>query len=321
VQLYVDVRRQHDSVGGDSHAHLWCLRLVRRDANRDGHQRSGGHTVAHSSVQAAAKPIADFSYSPTSPTIYQEIRFTAEKSTAAAGRQIVSYIWDFGSGRTGREGRDIEKEYDVPGTYVVTLTVTDDAGEKGVAEKVVTVLPLPGPTAVLSFSPLTPGTSTTVYFDASASTAPSVTPITSYSFNFGDGTGIGPVTTPNVTHTFSATGTYVVRLTVTDGAGRTGTTTVSVPVITVSPTAVLTFSPQDPKATTTVIFDATASSAPLPATIASYAFTFGDGTSADRRPHQRRRCVCRSRDLRRAADHYGQRGRSATTTATVTVKP
>jgi PKD repeat protein len=58
--------------------------------------------------------------------------------------------------------------------------------------------------------------------------------MSSYTFNFGDGTGLGPTTSPIASHTFAATGGYIVRLTVTDRYGRTGTTTVSVPVITVS---------------------------------------------------------------------------------------
>ena len=128
-------------------------------------------------VQALAPPTADFSYSPTTPSAFQDITFTAAKSTAAAGRQIVSYTWDFGGGGSGRSGMEIVKAFDTPGSYVVTLTVTDDAGEKGVADKTVTVSALPGPTAVLSFSPTTPNTSTTVFFDASASTTPSLATI------------------------------------------------------------------------------------------------------------------------------------------------
>ena len=230
-------------------------------------------------VQALARPTADFSFSPVSPSASQDIFFTAEKATAAAGRRLVSYDWDFGSGRLGT-GMTIVKRYDTPASYVVTLTVTDDAGERGVTDRTVTVVPAPAPTASMSFSPTTPSTSTTVFFDASASSAPAGARITAYTFNFGDGTGVGPIASPTTTHTFAATGTYVVRLTVTDSAGRSATTTVSVPVIAVSPTAVLTASPQDPRAGTTVFFDASASSAPSGATITSYAFNFGDGTGA-----------------------------------------
>ena len=42
---------------------------------------------------------------------------------------MVSYDWNFGSGRTG-SGETVRKAYSAPGTYTVTLTVTDDAGNK-----------------------------------------------------------------------------------------------------------------------------------------------------------------------------------------------
>jgi PKD repeat protein len=277
------------------------------------------HTVA---VQALSPPIADFSYSPTTPTAFQDITFTAAKSTAAAGRQIVSYTWDFPGGGGGRSGRDIVKSFDTPGTYVVTLTVTDDAGEKGAADKTVSVSALSGPAAVLSFSPTTPSTSTTVFFDATASTAASPGRITSYTFNYGDGTSDGPAASPSQSHTFSATGIYVVRLTVTDNLGRTGTTTVSVPVIAVSPTAVLTFSPQDPKASTTVFFDGSGSTVPAPARITSYTFNYGDGTGdgPGPSPNQTHAFVAPSTYVVRLTV-TDSLGRSATTTATVIVKP
>lgn len=271
---------------------------------------------------ALSPPTADFSYSPTTPSAFQDIVFSAAKSTAAAGRQIVSYTWEFGGGGSGRSGKEIVKAFDTPGSYVVTLTVTDDAGEKSVTDKTVTVSALPGPTAVLSFSPATPNTSTTVFFDATASTAPSLARITSYFFNYGDGTTDGPAASPTQSHTFAATGIYVVRLTVTDSLGRTGTTTVSVPVIAASPTAVLTFSPQDPKPATTVFFDGSASTTPSPARITSYAFNYGDGTGDGPAPSPNQTHVFA------AAATYVVRltvtdslGRTATTTATVIVKP
>jgi PKD repeat protein len=272
-------------------------------------------------VLALAAPTADFSYSPTTPSAFQDITFSAAKSTAAPGRQIVSYLWDFGGG-IELSGKEIVKAFGTPGGWVVTLTVTDDAGEKGVADKTVTVSALPGPTAVLSFSPATPTTSSTVFFDASASTTASLATITSYSFNYGDGTSDGPAASPTQSHTFGATGIYVVRLMLTDSLGRTGTTTVSVPVIAASPTAVLTFSPQDPKTATTVFFDGSGSSTPSPARISSYSFNYGDGTGdgPGASPSQTHAFAAAATYLVRLTV-TDSLGRSATTTATVIVKP
>ncbi|WP_441250504.1 right-handed parallel beta-helix repeat-containing protein [Kitasatospora sp. McL0602] len=85
------------------------------------------------------------------------------------------------------------------------------------------------PTAALS---LTPGSGTapvTVTADASASTDIGST-ISGYTFTFGDGTGSTTQSTPQLTHSYPAAGTYTVTLTVTDATGATATTTGSVTV-------------------------------------------------------------------------------------------
>jgi len=76
-------------------------------------------------VTDTPRPTANFVFSPTAPRPGQDIFFNAASSTAASGRRIVSYDWDFGSGRTGT-GMTVAKRYDTAGTYSVTLTVTDD---------------------------------------------------------------------------------------------------------------------------------------------------------------------------------------------------
>ena len=130
--------------------------------------------------------------------------------------------------------------------------------------------------AIIVFSPKTPAADQTVFFDGSDSTSPSG--ITVYAWNFGDGTTASGVA---VSHTFSAAGTYVVRLTVTATDGSTATTTQNVVVSAAAPpgtlTAVITFSPQAPSAGQTVFFDGSGSTSP--SGIASYAWDFGDGTT------------------------------------------
>ena len=130
--------------------------------------------------------------------------------------------------------------------------------------------------AIIVFSPTGPAADQTVFFDGSDSTSPSG--ITSYAWNFGDGTTASGVA---VSHTFSAAGTYVVRLTVTATDGSTATTTQNVVVSAAAPpgtlTAVITFSPQSPSAGQIVFFDGSGSTSP--SGIASYAWDFGDGTT------------------------------------------
>ena len=88
----------------------------------------------------ASAPTASFVYSPTAPRAGQQIFFTAEASRAATGRHIVSYDWNFGSGRTGN-GVTVSKQYDQPAAYVVTLTVTDDASQQATISQTITVVP------------------------------------------------------------------------------------------------------------------------------------------------------------------------------------
>ena len=89
---------------------------------------------------ASRPPSAAFVYSPTAPHAGQDIFFNAAGSTAAPGRRIVAYDWDFGSGRTGT-GVTVAKRYDSPASYVVTLTVTDDAGQQATVSQTIAVIP------------------------------------------------------------------------------------------------------------------------------------------------------------------------------------
>ncbi|MGE3276113.1 MAG: PKD domain-containing protein [Vicinamibacterales bacterium] len=179
-------------------------------------------------VNASSAPVASFTFSPNAPAVSQDIFFTAEASRAAAGRRIIFYDWNFGSGRTGA-GMTVSKRYDTPGTYIVTLTVTDDANQVGTISQPVTVGGQgTGIVPALSFSPTNPSTATTVVFDASASTGPSS--IVEYRYSFGDTTSDVVGTSPVTSHRFNVAGTYVVRVTLRDAAGRTATTTVTVTV-------------------------------------------------------------------------------------------
>ncbi len=191
-----------------------------------GRQGTTSKTVAPAE---GALPTADFDFSPTAPATGQAIFFNAAKSKPAAGRRIVSYAWDFGAGTTG-SGITVEKVYDTPGTYIVTLTVTDDIGRKGSTSKSVAVTTggAGGVTAKFTYSPTNPKAGEFVYFNASESTSPAG--IVSYTWDYGDGTPPETHTGTTGAHLFTAARTYIVRLTVTDGAGKTATTTVSVVV-------------------------------------------------------------------------------------------
>jgi PKD repeat protein len=175
------------------------------------------------SVTASANPKADFVSSPSAPVAGQQVFFNAAPSTAATGRSIVRYDWDYGSGRQD-SGILVWQIYSQPGSYTVTLTVTDDAGNTGTTSKAVTVS-AGGLAASFSYLPTTPTRTDTVFFNGSAST--STDGIASYSWTFGDGTSDTGVT-PSHSFLAACTGVasdkiFVVSLTVRDTLGATAT--------------------------------------------------------------------------------------------------
>jgi len=78
------------------------------------------------------------------------------------------------------------------------------------------------PTAALTVTPASGNAPVTVTANASGSTAGS-SPISSYSFDFGDGTTTGPQSGATANHTYQSAGTYKVTVTVTDGNNMTST--------------------------------------------------------------------------------------------------
>jgi PKD repeat protein len=217
---------------------------------------------------------ADFNFSPSSPAVGQSVSFDASASKASSGRTIRSYAWNFDDGRTD-SGAQVSHTFNNAGTFNVRLTVTDDLGQTQSAVKSVTVGGS-APAAAFTFTPSSPLRGQTVTFDASSSRAASGRTITQYAWNFDDG---GVAFGVNVPHAFTNSGTFNVRLTITDDIGQTNTATQAVIVQGAAPSAVFTFSPSTPAINQTVQFDAS-QSRPVPGrTITSYAWNFDDGTT------------------------------------------
>jgi PKD repeat protein len=126
---------------------------------------------------------------------------------------------------------------------------------------------------VFSLSPSTPAQGQTVIFDAQTSTGS----IAQYRWDFGDG---GTATGVTASHAFSQIGSFFVRLTLVDPAGRTAFVSRSVTVgQSPAPVAEFTFSPANPMPNDDVNFNASASLPSAGRTIVSYEWDFGDGTT------------------------------------------
>jgi PKD repeat protein len=193
--------------------------------------------------------------------------FDGTASTPTPGRTITAYAWDFGDGHTASTPTATHA-YDEPGTYTVTLTVTDSAGRTGVATSAVVILP-PHTAPVAAIGHAADGL--TVAFDSDDSTTSNGATITEYDWNFGDGQ---TSTQADPTHTYGAAGTYTVSLTVTDSEGFTSTpASAEVSVTHAAPTA--SFTTQTDLLDVSV--DAAASSASDGATL-TYSWNWGDGS-------------------------------------------
>jgi len=86
-----------------------------------------------------AAPTASFFVVINPVKVGDQASFNAMSSKATAGRTITSYEWDFGDG-TRKSGVVTSHDFDDDGVYLVTLTVTDDFGLKGVFSSPITVL-------------------------------------------------------------------------------------------------------------------------------------------------------------------------------------
>lgn len=184
-------------------------------------------TVRPVTVSASTPPTASFVMSPTPAGVNTDVFFNAEQSRATLPRRIVNYGWNFGDGRTA-SGVTVSRAFPFTGTYNIVLSVTDDAGAIGQTSQSLTV----GaglPTASLTFLPAAPRVGQQVAFDASASTPGTGATIATYKFNYGNGTE-ETVTVPNQSHTYTAAGSLIVSVTVTDTLGRIATRSVAITI-------------------------------------------------------------------------------------------
>jgi PKD repeat protein len=223
----------------------------------------------------AGAPTASFTVSPASPDVVTEVFFDASGSTPGSGAsRIVSYEWSFGDGNAA-SGVQAEHVFTLPGSYVVTLSVTNDRGISARTSRSVTVGEGTGPEADFVFSPAAPAVGQTVQFDGTTSTAAAGRSIVDWSWNFGDGSTADGA---REDHEYDTAGTYNVVLTVTDDAGQEATISKPVTVGSGNPIAEFSFVVIDP-VLHRMGFDGGASTATGSAEIVSYEWLFGDTTS------------------------------------------
>jgi PKD repeat protein len=168
-------------------------------------------------VVIVTPPTAGFSANVTSGCLPLTVNFINQSSANAT-----SFNWEFPGGNpSSSTAQNPSVTYNAAGTYTVTLTVSNAAGNNTVTQTNYIAV---NTTPTAGFTKTVNGLS--VNFTNTSSNA------TSYSWNFGDG---NTSTATNPSHTYAADGTYTVTLSATNPCG-TVTSTQTVVIVT-PPTA------------------------------------------------------------------------------------
>lgn len=164
-------------------------------------------------------PIAEFTY------FCEGLKVSVDASGSTDDGAIVSYAWNWGDGTFG-SGKITSHIYAAPGTYTISLTVTDNYGLTDEESVEITGITNLAPVAVIGapshgyvYKPVKfVGTSS---YDVDGS-------IVSYLWDFGDGeAGSGSV----VEHAYDSEGSYEVTLTVTDNLDASNSATDTIKIV------------------------------------------------------------------------------------------
>jgi PKD repeat protein len=166
---------------------------------------------------------------PYSGSRNQAIAFNGSASSDPED-DALTYSWNFGDGTIG-SGASPTHAYPTAGTYTATLVVNDGTVDSSPATATVT-LANQAPVANAG-GPYSGSRNQAITFNGSGSTDPEGDTL-SYSWDFGDGstaTGVAP------THAYVTVGTFMVTLTVNDGATSSIPATASVTISNRNPSA------------------------------------------------------------------------------------
>lgn len=239
-----------------------------------------------------SNPYAHLSSTPTVPTINNPVTIDASKSHDADKQPCVAYTFDFGDGTAPVTSKDpvLKHSYKSPGSYPVSVSVTDKYGKTGTANLTQRVVDPQSPTAMgppyaqLTSNPTESKVQQPTYFDASKSHDFKQNQCEHFVFNFGDKSKLLHSKTPKVTHRYTKRGVYSVSVSAQDKFGQTATAGLDQRVVdpTMSdpgnPSAHLSSEPSEAKTKENVTFDASKSRDYAGNKCKKFLFDFGDNT-------------------------------------------
>ncbi len=186
-------------------ASSYIIRLVATNS-------SGCKDSTERSVTFASKPTATFSVNNSSQCTDNNM-FTFTNNSVGGS----SYSWNFGDGFTSN-AMNPTKQYASAGTYTVKLVVTNASGCKDSLSQVVLVLSKPVADFTISGGTSCSSSLTIQLINLSSGSSPA------YSWDFGDGS---TSTSTNPSKSYTSSGTYTIKLVVTNGNGCKDSTTLN----------------------------------------------------------------------------------------------
>jgi adhesin/invasin len=199
---------------------------------------TSGQASATVTVGVAASPNLVITPPSTPPSVGLPATFTFAVTAAAAnGSAVRDLSVNWGDGTTQDLGQvsgtatatHVFRNF---GTYVITGTVLDAAGNSTTVSTSTTVIPVPRPTIIITPSPVPGhvGGQTTLQIQV---TLPSGISVQDLTINFGDNQSadLGGATSASVPHVYTAINTYTVTVTVLDTTGQTTVGTAAVSIV------------------------------------------------------------------------------------------
>lgn len=211
-------------------------------------------------------PIAQFTYTPTTPSTQDSITFT--DSSSDSDGSIISWKWEFGDNNTSLQ-KNPTHQYEKKGTYIVNLTVTDNNMSTNSTSQTISVN-TGIPRIFFDYTPENPTIEDTISFEDKSHDLDGS--ITSWYWNFDDG---NTSTRQHPSHQYSSPSEYNVTLQITDDDGLQNQTFLIVEVEDKNdpPVASFTVKPSTPYTLDSIEFESTSTD---DETITNYTWTIDD---------------------------------------------